>query len=320
MSEDTFSPDPADLVEAIEDASLDLAGVEDGAAEDEEPSQAAQAIAAMGLIRMSLQELKDKSPADLLSFAETLEIENANSMRKQDMMFAILKVLAEEGVEISGSGTMEVLPDGFGFLRSPEANYLPGPDDIYVSPSQIRKFGLRTGDTVDGGVRAPREGERYFALVKVDQINFEPPENVRHKVLFDNLTPLYPQERLRMEMEDPTLKDRSGRVIDIVAPLGKGQRCLIVAPPRVGKTIMMQNIAKAIAANHPECYLIVLLVDERPEEVTDMQRTVKGEVIASTFDEPAQRHVQVAEMVIEKAKRLVEHKRDVVILLDNWTR
>ncbi|MCA3710973.1 MAG: transcription termination factor Rho [Phenylobacterium sp.] len=320
MSEDTFSPDPADFVEAIEDASLDLPGGEDAAAEDEEPSQAAQAIAAMGLIRMSLQELKDKSPADLLSFAETLEIENANSMRKQDMMFAILKVLAEEGVEISGSGTMEVLPDGFGFLRSPEANYLPGPDDIYVSPSQIRKFGLRTGDTVDGGVRAPREGERYFALVKVDQINFEPPENVRHKVLFDNLTPLYPQERLRMEMEDPTLKDRSGRVIDIVAPLGKGQRCLIVAPPRVGKTIMMQNIAKAIAANHPECYLIVLLVDERPEEVTDMQRTVKGEVIASTFDEPAQRHVQVAEMVIEKAKRLVEHKRDVVILLDNITR
>ena len=320
MSEDTPNQDAADLVEAIEDASLDLPSGEDAVVEDDEPSQAAQAIAAMGLTRMSLQELKDKSPADLLSFAETLEIENANSMRKQDMMFAILKVLAEEGVEISGSGTMEVLPDGFGFLRSPEANYLPGPDDIYVSPSQIRKFGLRTGDTVDGGVRAPREGERYFALVKVDQINFEPPENVRHKVLFDNLTPLYPQERLRMEIDDPTLKDRSGRVIDIVSPLGKGQRCLIVAPPRVGKTIMMQNIAKAIAANHPECYLIVLLVDERPEEVTDMQRTVKGEVIASTFDEPAQRHVQVAEMVIEKAKRLVEHKRDVVILLDNITR
>jgi len=317
MSEDILSPDPADLVEAIEVASL---GGDAATVEDDEPNEAAQAIAAMGLTRMSLQELKDKSPADLLSFAETLEIENANSMRKQDMMFAILKVLAEEGVEISGSGTMEVLPDGFGFLRSPEANYLPGPDDIYVSPSQMRKFGLRTGDTVDGGVRAPREGERYFALVNVDQINFEPPENVRHKVLFDNLTPLYPQERLRMEMEDPTLKDRSGRVIDIVAPLGKGQRCLIVAPPRVGKTIMMQNIAKAIAANHPECYLIVLLVDERPEEVTDMQRTVKGEVIASTFDEPAQRHVQVAEMVIEKAKRLVEHKRDVVILLDNITR
>ncbi|MCA6287902.1 transcription termination factor Rho [Phenylobacterium sp.] len=320
MSDDHTPQDAADLVEAIEDASLGLGAGEDASGEDDEPTQAAQAIAAMGLSRMSLQELKDKSPADLLSFAETLEIENANSMRKQDMMFAILKVLAEEGVEISGSGTMEVLPDGFGFLRSPEANYLPGPDDIYVSPSQIRKFGLRTGDTVDGGVRAPREGERYFALVKVDQINFEPPENVRHKVLFDNLTPLYPQERLRMEMEDPTLKDRSGRVIDIVSPLGKGQRCLIVAPPRVGKTIMMQNIAKAIAANHPECYLIVLLVDERPEEVTDMQRTVKGEVIASTFDEPAQRHVQVAEMVIEKAKRLVEHKRDVVILLDNITR
>jgi transcription termination factor Rho len=225
MSDDHTPQDAADLVEAIEDASLGLGAGEDASGEDDEPTQAAQAIAAMGLSRMSLQELKDKSPADLLSFAETLEIENANSMRKQDMMFAILKVLAEEGVEISGSGTMEVLPDGFGFLRSPEANYLPGPDDIYVSPSQIRKFGLRTGDTVDGGVRAPREGERYFALVKVDQINFEPPENVRHKVLFDNLTPLYPQERLRMEMEDPTLKDRSGRVIDIVAPLGKGQRC-----------------------------------------------------------------------------------------------
>ncbi|WP_375268657.1 transcription termination factor Rho, partial [Phenylobacterium sp.] len=215
---------------------------------------------------------------------------------------------------------MEVLPDGFGFLRSPEANYLPGPDDIYVSPSQIRKFGLRTGDSVVGAIRAPREGERYFALVKVDQINFEDPENVRHKVHFDNLTPLYPEERLRMEIDDPTLKDRSGRVIDIVAPLGKGQRCLIVAPPRVGKTVMLQNIAKSIEANHPEVYLIVLLIDERPEEVTDMQRTVRGEVIASTFDEPATRHVQVAEMVIEKAKRLVEHKRDVVILLDSVTR
>ncbi|HEX5379281.1 MAG TPA: transcription termination factor Rho [Phenylobacterium sp.] len=318
MSEDNST----DLAEPAEDTTLE-SQVEDAAGgddEDDEPSEVSAAIASMGLTRMSLQELKDKSPADLLSFAETLEIENANSMRKQDMMFAILKVLAEEGVEISGSGTMEVLPDGFGFLRSPEANYLPGPDDIYVSPSQIRKFGLRTGDTVDGGVRAPREGERYFALVKVDLINFENPENVRHKVLFDNLTPLYPDERLKMELDDPTLKDRSGRVIDIVAPLGKGQRCLIVAPPRVGKTIMMQNIAKAIAANHPECYLLVLLVDERPEEVTDMQRTVKGEVISSTFDEPATRHVQVAEMVIEKAKRLVEHKRDVVILLDNITR
>jgi transcription termination factor Rho len=270
--------------------------------------------------RMSLQELKDKSPTDLLAFAENLEIENASTLRKQDMMFSILKVLAEDGVEISGSGSLEILQDGFGFLRSPEANYLPGPDDIYVSPSQIRRFGLRTGDTVEGVVRSPREGERYFALVKVDLINFEDPENVRHKVHFDNLTPLYPDERITMEIEDPTLKDRSGRVIDIVTPLGKGQRCLIVAPPRVGKTVMLQNIAKSIETNHPECFLIVLLIDERPEEVTDMQRTVKGEVISSTFDEPATRHVQVAEMVIEKAKRLVEHKRDVVILLDSVTR
>jgi transcription termination factor Rho len=269
---------------------------------------------------MSLQELKEKSPADLLAFAESLEIENANSMRKQDMMFAILKELADDGVEISGSGVMEVLQDGFGFLRSPEANYLAGPDDIYVSPTMIRKYGLRTGDTVDGPVRAPREGERYFAMTKVDKVNFENPDNVRHKVHFDNLTPLYPDERLTMEMLDPTLKDRSGRIIDIVSPLGKGQRCLIVAPPRVGKTMMLQNIAKSIAANHPECYLIVLLIDERPEEVTDMQRTVKGEVISSTFDEPATRHVAVAEMVIEKAKRLVEHKRDVIILLDSITR
>ena len=302
---------PADQVE-------DAGGHE--AEGDDEPSEAAKAIAAMGLSQMSLQELKDKSPADLLAFAEKMEVENANSMRKQDMMFAILKTLAEEGVEISGSGTLEVVQDGFGFLRSPEANYLPGPDDIYVSPSQIRKFGLRTGDSVVGAVRAPREGERYFALVSVTQINFEAPENVRHKVLFDNLTPLYPDQRLTMEIQDPTLKDRSGRVIDIVAPLGKGQRCLITAPPRVGKTVMLQNIAKSIELNHPECYLIVLLIDERPEEVTDMQRTVKGEVIASTFDEPATRHVQVAEMVIEKAKRLVEHKRDVVILLDSVTR
>jgi transcription termination factor Rho len=270
--------------------------------------------------RMSLMELKEKSPSDLVALAESLEIEGANSMRKQDMMFAILKTLAEEGVEISGGGVLEVLPDGFGFLRSPEANYLPGPDDIYCSPSQIRRYGLRTGDTVEGPVRSPREGERYFALLKVDTINFEDPDSVRHKVAFDNLTPLYPEQRLTMEMEDPTLKDRSGRVIDIVAPLGKGQRCLIVAPPRVGKTVMLQNIAKSISANHPECYLIVLLIDERPEEVTDMQRTVNGEVISSTFDEPATRHVQVAEMVIEKAKRLVEHKRDVVILLDSVTR
>jgi transcription termination factor Rho len=298
---------------------LDAADV-DTAEGPEEPTAASQAITAMGMTRMSLQELKEKPAADLVTFAEALEIENASSMLKQDMMFAILKAVAEEGVDISGSGTLEVLQDGFGFLRSPEANYLSGPDDIYVSPSQIRRYGLRTGDTVEGGVRSPREGERYFALVNVSQVNFEPPENVRHKVAFENLTPLYPEERLKMEIEDPTLKDRTGRVIDIVTPLGKGQRCLIVAPPRVGKTIMMQNIAKAIAANHPECYLIVLLVDERPEEVTDMQRTVKGEVISSTFDEPASRHVQVAEMVIEKAKRLVEHKRDVVILLDNITR
>jgi transcription termination factor Rho len=296
------------------------AEIADEAPRDAEPTEASKAVAALGLSRMTLQELKEKSPADLLAFAEQFDIENANAMRKQDMMFAILKTLAEEGVEISASGTLEVVQDGFGFLRSPEANYLPGPDDIYVSPSQIRRFGLRTGDTVDGGIRSPRDGERYFALVKVDQINFENPDNVRHKVHFDNLTPLYPDERLTMEIDDPTLKDRTGRVIDIVAPLGKGQRCLIVAPPRVGKTIMMQNIARSIAANHPECYLIVLLVDERPEEVTDMQRTVKGEVISSTFDEPAARHVQVAEMVIEKAKRLVEHKRDVIILLDNITR
>ncbi|HEX3919834.1 MAG TPA: transcription termination factor Rho [Caulobacteraceae bacterium] len=292
----------------------------DGSAESNEPSGAARAIAALSLTSMSLQELKRKSPADLLEFGEKLDIENANAMRKQDMMFAILKILAEEGVEISGSGTLEVVQDGFGFLRSPEANYLAGPDDIYVSPSQIRKFGLRTGDTVDGAIRAPREGERYFALTNVSQINFENPDNVRHKVLFDNLTPLYPDKRLTMELPDPTVKDRTGRVIDIVAPIGKGQRCLIISPPRVGKTVMLQNIAKSIETNHPECYLIVLLVDERPEEVTDMQRTVKGEVISSTFDEPATRHVAVAEMVIEKAKRLVEHKRDVVILLDSITR
>ncbi len=292
----------------------------DNGGDSNEPTEASKAIAALGLTRMSLQELKEKSPADLVAFAEQLEIENANSMRKQDMMFSILKTLAEEGIEIGGSGTLEVVQDGFGFLRSPESNYLPGPDDIYVSPSQIRKFGLRTGDTVDGGVRAPREGERYFALTSVQLINFENPDNVRHKVLFDNLTPLYPEERFTMELPDPTVKDRSGRVIDIVTPLGKGQRCLIVAPPRVGKTMMLQNIAKSIETNHPEVYLMVLLVDERPEEVTDMQRTVRGEVISSTFDEPATRHVQVAEMVIEKAKRLVEHKRDVVILLDSVTR
>ena len=270
--------------------------------------------------RITLQELNEKTPEDLVAFAESLEIENAGNLRKQDLLFAILKTLADEEVEIIADGVLEILPDGFGFLRSPDVNYLPGPDDVYVSPSQIRRFGLRSGDTIHGAVRGPREGERYFALLKVDTINFEDPETVKTKVLFDNLTPLYPEERLHMEIQDPTLKDRSGRVIDIVAPLGKGQRCLIVAPPRVGKTVMLQNIAKSIEKNHPEVFLIVLLIDERPEEVTDMQRTVKGEVIASTFDEPATRHVAVAEMVIEKAKRLVEHKKDVVILLDSITR
>jgi transcription termination factor Rho len=269
---------------------------------------------------MKLSELKAKSPAELLEFAETYEVENASTMRKQELMFAILKELAAREVEITGEGVVEVLPDGFGFLRSPDANYLPGPDDIYVSPSQIRRFSLRTGDTVEGQIRSPKEGERYFALLKVNTINFEDPEKVRHKINFDNLTPLYPDERLRLELPDPTVKDKSARIMDLVAPLGKGQRALIVAPPRTGKTVLLQNIAQSIAINHPECYLIVLLIDERPEEVTDMQRSVKGEVISSTFDEPASRHVQVAEMVIEKAKRLVEHKRDVVILLDSITR
>jgi len=273
-----------------------------------------------GLTQLTLQELKKKSPTDLLAFAEGLGIENANTLRSQDMMFAILKQLADSGVEIGGQGVIEVLPDGFGFLRSPKSNYLAGPDDIYVSPTQIRKLGLKTGDTVDGQIRAPKDGERYFALVKVNSINFEDPERVRHKVHFDNLTPLYPNKRLTMEMPDPTIKDRSGRIIDIVAPIGKGQRALIVAPPRTGKTVLLQNIAKSIEANHPEVYLMVLLIDERPEEVTDMQRTVKGEVVSSTFDEPATRHVQVAEMVIEKAKRLAEHGHDVVILLDSVTR
>ncbi len=269
---------------------------------------------------LKLQDLKDKSPTDLLAFAEELEVENASTLRKQDMLFAILKQLADRKTDIVGIGVLEVLQDGFGFLRSPEANYLPGPDDIYISPSQIRRFSLRTGDTVEGEIRAPKEGERYFALLKVGTINFEDPEKMRHKVHFDNLTPLYPDERLRLEIEDPSIKDLSARVIDLVAPLGKGQRGLIVAPPRTGKTVFLQNIAKSIAANHPECYLIVLLIDERPEEVTDMQRTVIGEVVSSTFDEPATRHVAVAEMVIEKAKRLVEHGRDVIILLDSITR
>ncbi len=269
---------------------------------------------------MNLQELKAKSPADLLAFAEELEIENASTLRKQDMMFAILKQLANNEVPIYGDGVLEVLSDGFGFLRSAEANYLPGPDDIYVSPSQVRRFGLRTGDTIEGEIRSPKDGERYFALLKVDQVNFGDPEAVRHRINFDNLTPLYPEEKLTLEIGDPTKKDLTTRVIDLIAPQGKGQRGLIVAPPRTGKTMMLQNIAHAIAANHPEVYLIVLLIDERPEEVTDMQRSVNGEVVSSTFDEPASRHVQVTEMVIEKSKRLVEHKRDVVILLDSITR
>ena len=273
-----------------------------------------------GLQTMKLQDLKNKKPADLLAFAEELEIENASSMRKQDMLFAILKELAERDVEILGQGVVEILQDGFGFLRSPESNYLPGPDDIYVSPNQIRRFGLRTGDTAEGPIRAPKDGERYFTLLKVTTINFEDPEQIKHKVHFDNLTPLYPTKPLKMELDDPTIKDKTGRVIDIVAPQGMGQRALITAPPRTGKTVILQNIAKAIAANHPDAFLIVLLIDERPEEVTDMQRTVRGEVISSTFHEPATRHVQVAEMVIEKAKRLVEHKRDVIILLDSITR
>ncbi|PZQ61969.1 MAG: transcription termination factor Rho [Sphingomonas taxi] len=269
---------------------------------------------------MHLKDLKKKAPAELVQLAEELGVEGASTLRKQDLMFAILKVQAENGEQIMGEGTIEVLTDGFGFLRSAQANYLAGPDDIYVSPNQVRKHGLRTGDTVEGEIRGPKDGERYFALVKITQVNFEDPDRVRHRVNFDNLTPLYPDERLKMEIEDPTIKDKSGRVLDVVAPIGKGQRCLIVAPPRVGKTIMMQNIARAISHNHPEVFLLVLLIDERPEEVTDMQRTVNGEVVSSTFDEPATRHVQVAEMVIEKAKRLVEHKKDVVILLDNITR
>ena len=269
---------------------------------------------------MNLQELKHKTPAELLAFAEELEIENASSLRKQDMLFAILKQLAENDVPISGDGVLEVLSDGFGFLRSPEANYLPGPDDIYVSPSQVRRFGLRTGDTVEGQIRSPRDGERYFALLKVNGINFDEPDRLRQRINFDNLTPLYPEEKLILEFDDSTRKDLTTRVIDLITPLGKGQRALIVSPPRAGKTVMLQNIAHAMMVNHPEVYLIVLLIDERPEEVTDMARSVRGEVISSTFDEPAQRHVQIAEMVIEKAKRLVEHKRDVVILLDSITR
>ena len=269
---------------------------------------------------MNFKELKAKSPADLLAYAEELEIENPSTLRKQDIFFAILKRLAENDVPIFGDGVIEVLQDGFGFLRSPEANYLPGPDDIYVSPSQVRRFSLRTGDTVEGQIRSPKEGERYFALLKVNLINFEDPEQVRLRTNFDNLTPLYPDQRLNMEIDDPNVKDRTSRVIDLISPIGKGQRALVVAPPRTGKTVMLQNVAQAVSANHPECYLIVLLIDERPEEVTDMSRSVNGEVVSSTFDEPASRHVQVAEMVISKAKRLVEHKRDVIILLDSITR
>lgn len=269
---------------------------------------------------LNLADLKAQTPKNLLAMAEELEIENASTMRKGEMMFQILRERADEGWEISGDGVLEVLQDGFGFLRSPEANYLPGPDDIYLSPEMIRQWSLRTGDTIEGLIKAPDDSERYFALTEVTKINFEEPEKARHKVAFENLTPLYPDERMTMEVADPTVKDRSARIIDLVSPIGKGQRCLIVAPPRTGKTVLLQNIANSIEQNHPECYLIVLLIDERPEEVTDMQRSVKGEVVSSTFDEPATRHVAVSEMVIEKAKRLVEHKRDVVILLDSITR
>ena len=269
---------------------------------------------------LKLQDLKEKSAAELIEFAKENGVENASSLRKQELYFAILQNLADQDIEILGQGVIEVLQDGFGFLRSSDANYLPGPDDIYISPSQIRKFSLRTGDTVEGYIRGPKEGERYFALVKVNLINFEDPKNMRTKVHFDNLTPLYPDEALTMEILDAEKKDLSDRIIDIVAPLGKGQRAMIVSPPRTGKTVLLQNIANSITKNQPECYLIVLLIDERPEEVTDMQRTVNGEVVSSTFDEPATRHVAVSEMVMEKAKRLVEHGRDVVILLDSITR
>ena len=271
---------------------------------------------------MNIQELKRKSSEQLISQAEELDIENASTLRSQEILFAILKKVAEKE-EITGIGVLQSLQDGFGFLRAMESNYLPGPDDIYISPSQIRRFGLRTGDTVEGPVRAPKEGERYFALLQVSKINFEDPEKAKHKIAFDNLTPLYPNSQLIMEVESTKVEkkpDLTARLIDLVSPIGKGQRSLIISPPKAGKTMILQSIANSITANHPECYLMVLLIDERPEEVTDMQRTVKGEVISSTFDEPAQRHVAVAEMVIEKAKRLTEHKKDVVILLDSITR
>ena len=273
-----------------------------------------------GMTSLSLQELKLLKPAELIQFAEKVGVENAGSMRKQDIFVRVMKRLAEDEIQINGGGVLEVLQDGFGFLRAPEANYLPGPDDIYVSPNQVRKLGLRTGDTVSGEIRSPRENERYFALTNVTSMNFGTPEQARNKAHFDSLTPLYPDQRFQMEIEDPTAKDISGRIIDIVSPIGKGQRALIVAPPRTGKTVLLQNIAHSIERNHPECYVLVLLIDERPEEVTDMQRSVKGEVVSSTFDEPATRHVQVAEMVIQKAKRLTEHGKDVVILLDSITR
>ena len=272
---------------------------------------------------MNIQELKKNSSEQLITRAEELGVENASTLRKQEILFAILKKLAEKGEEITGSGVLQMLQDGFGFLRAMESNYLPGPDDIYISPSQIRRFGLRTGDTVEGPVRAPKQGERYFALLQVSKINFEDPEKMRHKIAFDNLTPLYPNKQLLMEVESNKTEkkpDLTARLIDLISPIGKGQRSLIISPPKAGKTMILQSIANSISANHPECYLMVLLIDERPEEVTDMQRTVKGEVISSTFDEPAQRHVAVAEMVIEKAKRLAEHKKDVVILLDSITR
>ena len=273
-----------------------------------------------GMTSLSLQDLKALKPTELIQFAEEVGVENAGSMRKQDIFVRVMKDLAEDEIQINGGGVLEVLQDGFGFLRAPEANYLPGPDDIYVSPNQVRKLGLRTGDTVSGEIRSPRDNERYFALTNVTEMNFGTPEQARNKAHFDSLTPLYPDERFQMEIEDPTAKDISGRIIDIVSPIGKGQRALIVAPPRTGKTVLLQNIAHSIEKNHPECYVLVLLIDERPEEVTDMQRSVKGEVVSSTFDEPATRHVQVAEMVIQKAKRLTEHGKDVVILLDSITR
>ena len=272
---------------------------------------------------MNLQELKSKTPSELISKAEKLGVENPSTLRKQEILFSILKKLAQNNEQITAIGVLEVLQDGFGFLRAIESNYLPGADDIYVSPSQIRRFGLRTGDTVEGEIRAPKDAERYFALLKVGKINMEDPEKSRHKIAFDNLTPLYPDQQLKMEVEQTKIEknaDQTARIIDLISPIGKGQRSLIISPPKAGKTIILQNIADSIAANHPECYLMVLLIDERPEEVTDMQRSVQGEVISSTFDEPASRHVAVAEMVIEKAKRLVEHKKDVIILLDSITR